>query len=68
MGCEQCGINDRCRLEVALKCEWKDCDHEWDMEITSMLSNEYVSATKCKKCGVPGEEDTRTGVVYWPAT
>jgi len=46
----------------------KRCDHEWDQEISSMYNSEYFVQVKCKKCGVYGEEDVRTGKVSWPCT
>jgi len=48
--------------------DWQTCEHEWKAEIDSMYSNELVEAVKCRKCGCPGERDTFTGHVFWPAT
>ena len=46
----------------------QECDHEWDAEITSQFSNEHFTAVRCKKCGVSGEQDNKTGETTWPCT
>ena len=44
-----------------------DCEHEWE-EVESMFCNEYHFEVVCIKCQIPGEQDRKTGEVFWPAT
>lgn len=50
--------------------DWEKCEHEWEESpFDSQFANEYVTELICKKCGCPGEIDSRNGnKVYWPAT
>ena len=48
--------------------KWETCEHEWKAKIDSQFSNEVVEDVVCTKCGCPGERDTHTGFVVWPAT
>lgn len=43
------------------------CGHEWK-EIDSQYNNEITTDVVCKKCGVHGEKDNKTGDVFYPAT
>ena len=45
-----------------------ECDHEWEERVDSMFSNEYNADVRCKKCDMPGEQDRKTGKVFFPAT
>ncbi|KKM03789.1 hypothetical protein LCGC14_1770950 [marine sediment metagenome] len=47
---------------------WDNCDHEWHEKIDSQFHSENKTDVSCTKCGCPGERDTKTGNVFWPAT
>ncbi len=48
--------------------DWDNCDHEWRTEIDSQSHSENKTAVFCVKCRCPGEQDSKTGDVFWPAT
>ena len=57
--CDKCGESVVAAAWGEHECD--ECEHEWNAEITSMFSNEFVTAVKCKKCGVSGEQDRSKG-------
>jgi hypothetical protein len=48
--------------------DWYNCDHKWRAEIDSQAHNESQTAVYCMKCGCPGDQENKTGDVFWPAT
>lgn len=48
---------------VAVPKDWGLCDHEWEEADDDC----YFNAVVCKKCGVPGQQDS-ANQVYWPCT
>lgn len=48
---------------------WNNCEHEWVTAPGDWDSCcDHLEQVICKKCKCPGELDTRTNEVFWPAT
>lgn len=47
---------------------WDNCEHEWGVVVDSQYHSETCTAVVCVKCQCPGEHDSDTGLVFWPAT
>lgn len=45
-----------------------ECNHEWKELVDSMFSNEFSADVRCTKCSMPGEQNRKTGEVFWPTT
>lgn len=50
------------------QCSKHHCKHIWKTEIDSQAHSEYNIAVYCELCGVPGEQNVKTGEVFYPAT
>lgn len=45
--------------------DWNHCDHEWELRAGDCAPG--YELVKCAKCGCPGERQTGTDDVFWPA-
>ena len=48
--------------------KWENCDHEWREKVDSQHHSESATDVVCVKCDCPGEKNSKTGDVHWPAS
>ncbi len=50
------------------KLDWDSCQHEWRARVDSQYHSETNLDVVCTKCQCPGDQNVKTGEVFWPAT